>query len=89
MQVRKMRNIRLRHRISIAELGRACGLSPQRIGEIEFGKAELSLETQRKLYSGFRLVADSRERSLEQLREDISHFGPQLFEHEEEEHSDL
>jgi len=84
-----MRNIRLRHRISTAELGHACGLSQQRVSEIELGEAELSPETQQKLSAGFHLIADQRERELNLLRKDLDGLCDHLFEHEEEEHYDL
>jgi len=78
-----MRNIRLRHNISLAELGRICGLSPQRISEIELNRAELSLETQRKLCTGLHRVADQRERELDLLRRDLKNQGTSLFKTEE------
>lgn len=89
MQVRKIRNLRLRHRISTVELGHACGLSPQRVSEIELGDAELSPETQRKLSAGIHLIADQRERELNLLRKDLNSLHTRLFELEEEEHYDL
>ena len=35
MKVRKFRILRLRHHVSMVELGRACGVSAQRISELE------------------------------------------------------
>jgi len=38
MKVRKFRILRLRHHVSMVELGRACGLSAQRISELELSE---------------------------------------------------
>ena len=35
MKVRKFRILRLRHHVSMVELGRACGVSAQRISELK------------------------------------------------------
>ena len=38
MKVRKFRILRLRHHVSMVELGRACGVSAQRISELELSE---------------------------------------------------
>ena len=43
MQVRKMRLLRHKYGISNPDLSRICGLSPQRISEIELSGEELAL----------------------------------------------
>ena len=43
MKVRKFRILRLRHHVSMVELGRACGVSAQRISELELSENKPSL----------------------------------------------
>ena len=38
MKVRKFRILRLRHHVSMVELGRACGVSAQRISGLELSE---------------------------------------------------
>ena len=45
MKVRKFRILRLRHHVSMVELGRACGVSAQRISELELSENKPSAET--------------------------------------------
>lgn len=61
MQVRKMRLFRLKYQITRKELGQACGLSPQRISEIELDPAPmLNAETKEKLEKAFETVVERR-----------------------------
>ena len=53
MKVRKFRILRLRHHVSMVELGRACGVSAQRISELELSENKPSAETVQKIQSGF------------------------------------
>ena len=48
MKVRKFRILRLRHHVSMVELGRACGVSAQRISELELSENKPSAETVQK-----------------------------------------
>lgn len=84
MQVRKMRLLRHKHNITRPELGRACGLSPQRISEIELSMTGLAPETEEKLRRGFESVARRREDALYSLRGDLARHGESLFEPVEE-----
>ena len=49
MKVRKFRILRLRHHVSMVELGRACGVSAQRISELELSENKPSAETVQKI----------------------------------------
>ena len=84
MQVRKMRLLRHKHRITRLELGRACGLSPQRISEIELSAENLTQATGEKLRKGFYAVAAQREASLASLCGDLARYENGLFEAVEE-----
>ena len=52
MKVRKFRILRLRHHVSMVELGRACGLSAQRISELELSEGVPEQETIQKIQNG-------------------------------------
>ena len=84
VQVRKMRLLRHKHGITRPELGRACGLSPQRISEIELNMECLTPATGEKLRKGFYAVAARREDSLTSLRGDLARYESSLFEAVEE-----
>lgn len=64
MKVRKFRILRLRHHISMVELGRACGVSAQRISELELGTGTAEASTVQKIQVGFeRILAERTERT--------------------------
>ena len=84
MQVRKMRLLRHKSRITRVELGDACALSPQRISEIELGTAGLAPATKEKLRRGFALVGRRREDALHALQGDLLRYGESLFDAVEE-----
>ena len=60
MKVRKFRILRLRHHVSMVELGRACGVSAQRISELELSENKPSAETVQKIQSGFESIIAQR-----------------------------
>ena len=63
MKVRKFRILRLRHHVSMVELGRACGVSAQRISELELSENKPSAETVQKIQSGFEAIIAQRGRA--------------------------
>ena len=72
MKVRKMRLLRMKHNISCPELGRAVGLSPQRISEIELGDTSVEPTTIEKIQSAFSTVIATRTEELHTLRNDYT-----------------
>ena len=66
MKVRKFRILRLRHHVSMVELGRACGVSAQRISELELSENRPSAETvqQRKSKATVKQSSPSAEKNL-------------------------
>ena len=67
MKVRKFRILRLRHRVSMVELGRACGLSAQRISELELSEGVPEQETIQKIQNGFERILTERMEDAERL----------------------
>ena len=67
MKVRKFRILRLRHHVSMVELGRACGVSAQRISELELSENKPSAETVQKIQSGFEAILTERMEDAERL----------------------
>ena len=84
MQVRKMRLLRHKHSIARRELGRACGLSPQRISEIELSVEGLTPATEEKLRRAFYAVAAQRNASVQSLTGDLARHEGSLFDAVEE-----
>ena len=67
MKVRKFRILRLRHHVSMVELGRACGLSAQRISELELSEGVPEQETIQKSQNGFERILTERMEDAERL----------------------
>lgn len=68
MQVRKMRLLRLKYQISLPELAQFCGISPQRISEIELNPdVRLDRHTAAKVNDAFASAVEQRYATLEQL----------------------
>ena len=76
MKARKIRLLRKKYRISLTELADACGLSEQRLSEIELGVTPLSPATTIKIQSGF-------EKLMEQHREMLLHLNQDYAKHRE------
>ena len=76
MKARKIRLLRKKYRISLTELADACGLSEQRVSEIELGVTPLSPATTIKIQSGF-------EKLMEQHREMLLHLNQDYAKHRE------
>ena len=79
MQVRKMRLLRMRYDISCVELGRACGLSPQRISELEFGDGGVEPVTEGKIQTGFLKVIAQRTERLCSLTQTLLYHQDSLM----------
>ena len=67
MKVRKFRILRLRHHVSMIELGRACGVSAQRISELELSEGVPEQETIQKIQNGFERILTERMEDAERL----------------------
>ena len=67
MKVRKFHILRLRHHVSMVELGRACGLSAQRISELELSEGVPEQETIQKIQNGFERILTERMEDAERL----------------------
>lgn len=67
MKVRRFRILRLRHHVSMVELGRACGLSAQRISELELSEGVPEQETIQKIQNGFERILTERMEDAERL----------------------
>ena len=67
MKVRKFRILRLRHHVSMVELGWACGLSAQRISELELSEGVPEQETIQKIQNGFERILTERMEDAERL----------------------
>lgn len=67
MKVRKFRILRLRHHVSMVELGRACGVSAQRISELELSEGVPEQETIQKIQNGFERILTERMEDAERL----------------------
>lgn len=85
MQMRKMRLLRMKYQISQSELGEACGLSQQRINELELKtKPETTGETLTKIQDAFASIIERRRRTLEALEQDFANHEKTLLEGVEE-----
>ena len=89
MKARKMRLLRIRHGITRQELGDACGLSAQRISELEFSLGQLRPETEQKVRQGFAFVIRKRRVELIELEQDYKKCKSTLLTPVEETDNDL
>ncbi len=80
MLVRKMRLLRHKHHIYLTDLSRFCGLSPQRLSEIELNVEGLLPATEEKVRQALYAAAGQREAELSSLRSDLERYGDSLFE---------
>ena len=71
MQVRKLRLLRLKYRISLMELSRVTGLTPQRVSEIELNAGNLQDATVQKLVEGIEQVILLRQKAHAALQYDF------------------
>lgn len=80
MKVRKFRILRLRHQISMAELARVCGVSAQRISELELSESTPEAETVQKIQNGFEALLTLRGEQLAALRREYADCKDTLME---------
>ncbi len=84
MKVRKMRLLRHKYHISLAELSDACGVSKQRLSEIELDKTSVSTVAARMIADGFSVVEKRRRDNLKALSKDFRRHKNALLESVEE-----
>ena len=84
MKARKIRLLRRKYRISLSELAAACGLSGQRVSEIELGITPLSTATAAKIRSGFEKLMEQQQVMLLRLNQDYAKHRETLLEPVEE-----
>ena len=72
MKVRKFRILRLRHHVSMVELGRACGVSAQRISELELSENNRRRRLCKKSRAALRRSSRSAEKNLIHCSKNIS-----------------
>lgn len=80
MQVRKLRLLRLKYRISLMELSRVTGLTPQRVSEIELNAGNLQDATVQKLVEGIEQVILLRQKDHTALQYDFQLHKDTLME---------
>ena len=72
MQVRKMRILRLKYDISLADLASSCGVSSQRISEIELNTdVSVTRGTAEMVKKGFARFIAARQSRIHQLHQDF------------------
>jgi len=85
MEVRKMRLLRHKYGISCRELVKACGLTTQRIYDIELNaNVELEAETKAKIKAGFAAVIAKRRLALTNFEQDYEAHQETLLDAVEE-----
>lgn len=80
MHVRKLRLLRLKYRISLMELSRTTGLTPQRISEIELNAGNMQDATVQKLVEGIEQVIFQRQKDHTALQNDFQLHKDTLME---------
>ena len=71
MKVRKMRILRLKYNISLAELATSCGVSSQRISEIELQTdVSVTQRTSEMVKIAFARIMAARQNRIQQLHQD-------------------
>ena len=89
MRVSKILLFREKYDITRAELGKACGLSPQRIHMIEMYQPRIRQETAEKLRDGMLTVVQRRNSRIEEFRRDLFKHWDTLSEFVEENNYEL
>ncbi len=84
MRVSKILLFREKYDITRAELGKACGLSPQRIHMIEMYQPKIRQETVEKLRDGMLTVIQRRNSRIKEFRRDLLKHWDTLSEFVEE-----
>lgn len=84
MKVRVMRLLRQKHNILCSKIGEKCGVSQQRVNEIELSEGPLRTSTKRKIRKAFFEVAQERERDSAAFLQDLARHSDVLFDSVEE-----
>lgn len=84
MLVAKVKLFRMKYSISLAELGSACGMSLQRIHEIENATYTITPATVDKVCHGMDEVLKQRQSWVNSLQSDLNKHGHTLLEFVEE-----
>ena len=84
MLVAKVKLLRMKYSISLAELGSACGLSLQRIHEIENATYTITPATAHRIRSGMQTALIQRQKWVDGLYADLEKHGDTLLEFVEE-----
>lgn len=84
MKVRKMRLLRTKYNISCPELGKAAGMSAQRISELEFSDGKVEPITEDKIQAAFLKVIACRTEHVCRLSNSFAKHENSLMEHVEE-----
>ena len=85
MQVRKMRVLRLKYGISIVELARTCGVSKQRISEIELKTdIPIKIETAEMVKDAFTRLIEKKRKKVQRLYQDFESHKDTLMDYVEE-----
>ena len=84
MLVAKVKLFRMKYSISLAELGSACGISLQRIHEIENAVYAITPATVEKVCHGMDAVLKQRQAWVNSLQTDLNKHGYTLLEFVEE-----
>lgn len=84
MQVPIIMLLRIKYSISRDELRKACGISNQRICEIELKGKHISGSTKEKLKRGLELVIQQRQDNINALKTDYQKHKETLYELVEE-----
>ena len=89
VQVRKMRLLRKKHHISLTDIGRFCGISKQRVQEIEMGYKPVSEDTAGRIADTFARIMEQRQAACRELYRDFQCHRETLMERVEEETYEL
>ena len=90
MQVRKMRILRQKYGISLTEIARACGVSKQRVSQIELiTDRSVELETAGKIIRAFAGIAQRRRTEYQNLERDFTNHKATLLDCVEEDGYEL
>ena len=89
MLVAKVKLFRMKYGISRAELGSACGISKQRIYELENEVASITPATMDKLRCGMETVLKEREAWIDAFRTDLEKHRETLMDFVEENRYEL
>lgn len=77
--IRNIRMLRLKHGISFVELSRVCGISTQRLSQIELNPHESTQHHKELMRSALQEIAASRKEAAADLEADLAAYGDRLL----------